>query len=193
MAIILTSSLPPFAHRGYFCLLRGKPGGTTLPQIFELLTLVPPEMKSTIITKKEFVHLEEKLCQSEVTRPGYTGTEPQPAKKSSLSAHGLSRGSLSWRSSSSPTRNFCHYHTDGQDPCHHKRHEAPPVHQLQHLLPNVDRVQGLLLRGQAEVLRQSVNLVLEEEVIWIFWKTTFSKVSRDIFLRKKYWGDHLLP
>ena len=95
MAIILTSSLPPFAHRGYFCLLRGKPGDTTLPQIFELLTLVPPEMKSTIITKKEFVHLEEKLCQSEVTRPGYTGTEPQPAKKSSLFALGSSRCSLS--------------------------------------------------------------------------------------------------
>ena len=46
-----------------------------------------------------------------------------------------------------------------QDPCHHQQHEAPPVHQLQHPFPNVDRIQGLLLRGQAEVLRQSVDLV----------------------------------
>ena len=46
-----------------------------------------------------------------------------------------------------------------QDPCHHQQHEAPPVHQLQHPFPNIDRVQGLLLRCQAEVLRQSVDLV----------------------------------
>ena len=33
----------------------------------------------------------------------------------------------------------------------------------------------------------------EEEVFWIFWKTTFSKISKEIFPRKIYWGDHLLP